>query len=70
MPPRSVALPMSEWLVVGGLALALIWSRFAWVLPFDIPNQVEHLPGMIVTAGLALTFFGGALRPRRASVSL
>lgn len=51
-------LVMSEWFVITGLALALIWSRTTKFLPMESTLGVNQLPGLFVLGGALLNLFG------------
>lgn len=63
-PVPEPRLVMSELLVLGGLALATVWSRLSAVVPLERTFIVNHLPGLVTVVGLILTFIGAGMRTR------
>lgn len=66
-PGRAVAantlatahdLVLSEWLVLAGLALAVLWSRLSKFVHLDSITLTSHIPGLLLLSGIVLTLFG------------
>lgn len=55
-PP--VDLVMSEWIVIVGLTLALIWSRSTKFVSIFHVQTIAHIPGLVVLAGVLLNLYG------------
>lgn len=66
VPPTIVrdGLPMSEWIVIAGLTMALIFSLAGDFLPFKGIFLVKHLPVVVFMTGIALSYTAFALRSR------
>lgn len=54
-------LVLSEWLVLTGLALAVLLSRLNYFTPLARFPGFAHMPGALLLAGFALTIVGGLI---------
>lgn len=61
----QTGLPMSEWIVIAGLTLAIVWSRVAAVADFEGIFLVKHLPAGVFIVGIVLSFVALGLRRRQ-----
>jgi len=59
---NSGGLPMSEWIVITGLTLAIVWSRTNVALDLEGRFLVKHLPLGVFAAGILLSFVAFGLR--------
>lgn len=55
------SLVLSEWLVLSGFALAVLWSRLSKFVPLDSISLTAHFPGAVFLSGVVLSFAGGLL---------
>jgi len=68
--PRSGegSIILSEWLVLTGLALAVLWTRLSKFVPLERISITAHFPGSVLVAGVLLTVIGSLLFRTRAVV--
>jgi len=59
---ERTGLPMSEWIVILGLTLAIVWSRAGAVLSFERQFLIKHLPAGVFAAGIVLSFVALGMR--------
>lgn len=59
-------LPMSEWIVIAGLTLAIVWSRLPAALNLEGRFLIKHVPVGVFAVGIILSFVALGLRKRSA----